>query len=194
MESLKVYFDFFFPFAFYLSFLGYILIFRKLSGPTPNGSFCKLHFLSLPFYLLARFLLGKFLFEISFVVLDASIGLLVYFMLHYALAMNFIALASRSVSSTLLVQLAQNSDVVSSQKLFESYGDGKGFDFIKANRIENMEKYGLIKSVGEHNYEATLFGSRFYKLTKFVLGIWGLKQISEDEGKTLSAKMEQGPQ
>ena len=180
MSEFYRYFDFFYALGFYFFFFVLIVVLRGLSGATPNGTFSKQHFYSVIGYLAFRVGLERLYFENPRLpVIDVLLGLLVYFMVHYAVMVNFIGLASRSVSSTVLVDLAKQKGPSTWDKIYSSYGGGKGFEFIKANRLENMVKYGLVTKSEDH-YMGTRFGIVFFKAAQKILGLWNLKPINND--------------
>ena len=173
------YIEFYAALGIYIVFLFSAIVFRVASGSAPSGDVCKFHLRMAALYVV--FVVFLSMFRGSLLLEDfanAIAGLLAYFFFHYAVVMNFIGLACRSVSATLIVDLKIRGGKMWESELFESYGEGKGFAFIKQNRLETMLLYGLA-TFQDGLWRPSPKGRRFAVLTGYVLNFLGLKQISE---------------
>lgn len=166
-------------FSYSLFFICAIL-FKFGKGETPMSSFNKKHFqYSLTYFVLVSisriYIASDFNFD---TIIEIIIGLFLYFGLHYAVFLNFFALAQRSISSSVILLLTQNNNSLSFKDIFKKYAAGKSFSHIKEDRLKDMKQLNWIKQENE-NIHLTSKGKQTIKIVNLFLKIWGLKQVGK---------------
>lgn len=114
--------------------------------------------------------------NISF--LDWIVGYFIYFGLHHTLFLYLHAIPRRSVSMNLCVVM-NDRDKTSKSFLENTYGQGKGIQFVAEDRLKGIEQLGFVKRQ-DQNIELTPLGFFIAKLHLIILKLWNLKANSSD--------------
>lgn len=121
-------------------------------------------------------ILWKFPDDFPYALLALLVGLFCYFTYHYVFLMSIIGIAKKSISANMLVLIKSSSGKCKMQELLKSYGDGRGFSFIKNDRLKQML---FLNFANEHNleYEITLRGKVINFFGWLILRIWNLERL-----------------
>lgn len=121
-------------------------------------------------------ILWKYPNDLPYALLALLVGLFCYFTYHYVFLMSIIGLAKKSISANILVLIKSASEKCQMQELLKSYGDGRGFSFIKEDRLRQML---FLNFANEHNleYEITLRGKVINFVGRLILIIWNLERL-----------------
>ena len=108
---------------------------------------------------------------------DWAVGGFVYFGVHYAICVNFFVLAQASVSSALISIIHAHGGRATRRDCEREYAGGAGFGYIKQHRLARIENFlGWVESSGG-KYRLTRIGRGMARLTRWLLGLWGLRQL-----------------
>ena len=121
-------------------------------------------------------ILWKFPDDLPYSLLALLVGLFCYFTYHYVFLMSIIGLAKKSISANILALIKSFSGKCQMQELLKSYGDGRGFSFIKEDRLRQML---FLNFANENNleYEITFRGKVINSLGRLILRIWNLERL-----------------
>lgn len=74
---------------------------------------------------------------------DALVGLYCYFAFQYPFLYIFFGQAARGFSLNICVSALKNGGKSSEEKIFKSYGDGRGIEHVKNDRLDFMMQTGV---------------------------------------------------
>ncbi|PWU18500.1 MAG: hypothetical protein C5B50_08935 [Verrucomicrobia bacterium] len=163
----------------YAAFFLLAIISRVGASPSPQASFHRLHLRASILYLIgyAGWLLRRAgPFDIL-LVSDFFIGLFFYFAFHYAVVGPFFVIAQASVSTSLLSIIHENGGKAIRDQCLAAYGGGRGFAFIKEQRMARVQRMLGWIIIHDGKYVLTRKGAAVAKLTLFFLNLWGLRQL-----------------
>lgn len=165
----------------FLTFFIFIFfaIFRRITGS--KTAFRDLIFIHAKFSLvyIVFAILGHLLIE-SINLFDWLAGLFIYFGLHHTVFLYLITIPRRSVSMNLCVSAYELKRATLAQ-IEESYGKGKGMDYVASDRLDAIEKLGFIQ-IQDSRIHITKLGKIISLIHLIVLKIWGLKSNTGAEG------------
>jgi len=115
-------------------------------------------------------------------VFDWLIGLLVYYALYYAVLWAFVALATRSISSRILLTIQDSGGRLSEEQVQRELGSEESLAELGRDRVRWAEHFRFI-STDDLQVRLTTRGAMLSRLAEVVLGVWGLRPLgSRDSG------------
>jgi hypothetical protein len=165
--------------AAYLVFIIIAILLRVPGSKDPNTNLSKLHaFCGILFLIIAGIVVVTNYGFSSENALKVILGGFFYFSFHYAIFLNFFLLATRSVSANMVAQIYEQGESVSIEMCERIYGNGKGFAYVKQDRLDWMVKKGFALFQEDH-YILTSSGAAFVMISEKFLRVWGLARIVE---------------
>jgi hypothetical protein len=171
-----------------LTFSAFILVailIRIGRNESPYRALARLHFVFTSVYVATTWLWYKTHPDASFSWSDWILGLYLYFALQYAFFTHIFATIIRGFSIGICVTLFQRGGRASLAEIQSSYGDGKGLDYVKNERIAVLiESDALVEKNGK--LETTVFGRFTALLNRIILKVWNLNYlgIEKEESKS----------
>lgn len=178
MGNIEFYLPVIIAFANFAIFLVYALASKMTASPTAFRDLIFSHIkFSLIYIFLALFFELNRKTEIS--PFDWATGYFIYFGLHHTIFLYLHAIPRRSVSMNLCVSIG-NQNGAGKESLENTYGQGKGIQFVAEDRLKTIENIGFVTRHGEL-IKLTLFGFGVAKIHKLILQIWNLKANSGEQ-------------
>ena len=111
---------------------------------------------------------------------DRIVGAICYFLFEYPFFFVVIGQVARGFSLNICVLALRNGGSVSLDEVFQSYGDGRGIDYVKNDRLKVMMESGMaFERDGKLILSAK--GKLVAKLNRALLGVFGLTYLGQEE-------------
>lgn len=164
-------------FFFFIFFL-WVVLGKIASKENTYTALNKAHFQVGIFYVLTSllFIFWRFPNDLIYSLGSLFVGLFCYFTYHYVFFLSLIGLSKKSISANILTVIKSTSGKCQIQDLFKSYGDGKGFSFVKQDRLKQMV---FLNFANEENgeYKITPRGEIIDSFGRLILRIWNFKRL-----------------
>lgn len=160
----------------FLTFLCFAILSRIGRNSSPYRALARLHLFFVLIYFLACTIWYKTHPENTFSWTDGLLGLYLYFALQYAFFTHIFATIIRGFSIGICVALYQQGGRASLSVIQSSYGDGKGIDYVKNERIAVLIESGALAE-GNGKLTLTPFGRFTAILNRYILKVWNLDYL-----------------
>jgi hypothetical protein len=166
-----------FPIFYYAFYVADIVINKHCKNPktylTINKRFKRYAFIYI--FLLPAVLYYAFQITESTLISSTIFSFFILFCLHYLAFFQIIGLAKKSVSMNILTTIFECGGVASTKDISAQYGNGKGFNFVKTDRYDQLFKLALVTNASGVVIP-TKKGHIFHLVGTVILRMWNLSR------------------
>lgn len=158
--------------AVFLLFIFFSVVTRVGQSRSPLRALCRDHAIFSFLYA------GAVLLYEGFQPIPGLVGLACYFLFQYPFMIIFFTQISRGFSLNICVSAHKRGGILRLQDVFSQYADGKGVEFVKADRLAVMVESGVVIQE-KAGLRLTPYGARVAKLNRLLLNLWNLDYLGK---------------